>query len=392
VAIGDSALANLSGGIGGSNTAVGQRVLYANSNGFYNTAVGTQSLQLNTTGSNNVAFGAFALANNIDGDRNIAIGRNALNSNSNGSGSVAIGTATLALGGSNSIAIGDSALFSDDYCCNLAIGGKALKNLSGFNYYNTAIGTGAMSLVPSSTGSTAIGYGTLQSVGGYYITAVGAGAGATPGLSFATAIGAEANVSCNNCLALGGSAASTRTKVGINQSTPFTDLHIVQQSDNGLDKTRGIRLQRSVNSNQWRTLIDPGNNYIFEYNNGLYSYIEPVGGTFVIGSDSRLKRDIESLDDVLGKLMQLRPKRYQYVLTDSAYSTKLMGFLAEDVEKLFPDFVHIGQNGYKGIAYHNFGIIAVKAIQEQQTQIEALQKENADMKRELLLIKQKLGL
>lgn len=395
VAIGDSALANLTGGIGSSNTAVGQRALYANTNGFYNTAVGTKTLELNTTGSNNVAFGAFALANNVDGDRNIAIGRNALNGNINGFGSIAIGTATLSLGGKG-VAIGDSALFSNDYCCNLAIGDKALKNMAGFSYYNTAIGIGAMSLVNSGTSNTAIGFGALQSSSGYgqYITAIGAGAGVigASALTSATAIGANADVGCSNCLTLGGDNTFSRTKVGINQSTPFTDLHIVQQSDNGADKTRGIRLQRSANSNQWRTLIDPSNNYIFEYNNGLYSYIEPVGGTFVSASDSRLKKDIEPLGDVLEKLLLLQPKKYFYTLTDTIVNSKLTGFLTQDVEKIFPDFVHSGQNGYKGIAYHNFGIIAVKAIQEQQVIIEDLKKENAEIKKELQLIKTKLGL
>lgn len=410
VAIGDSALANLSGGIGGSNTAIGQRALYANSNGFYNTAVGNLSmpanttgqyntalgmstLRFNTTGTNNVALGAYTLANNIDGNKNIAIGKNALLGKTSGNNSIAIGSEALALAGGSSIAIGDSALFSDDYCCNLAMGNNALKNLSGFSYYNTAIGIGAMSLVTSGAGNTAIGFGALQNIGSGYsnnITAIGSGAGVTAALNNATAIGAYAEVSCNNCLALGGNTTGTRTKIGINQSTPFTDLHIIQQSDNGADKTRGIRLQRSVNSNQWRTLIDPSNNYIFEYNNSLYSYIEPVGGAFVNPSDERLKKDIEPLGDVLGKLLLLKPKKYYYTLTET--NSKLTGFLTQDVEKLFPDFVHTGQNGYKGIAYHNFGIIAVKAIQEQQIIIDDLKKENAEMKKELQLIKIKLEL
>ena len=46
-------------------------------------------------------------------------------------------------------------------------------------------------------------------------------------------------------------------------------------------------------------------------------------------------------------------------------------------------------HGYKGIAdlhtlsYSGFGVIAVKAIQEQQIMIEALQEEIADLKNEL---------
>src|SRR4029077_18658766 len=125
--------------------------------------------------------------------------------------------------------------------------------------------------------------------------------------------------------------------VGINIAAPYTDLHIIQQTDAGGDKVRGIRLQRSANTNHWRTMIDPSNNYIFEYNDALYSYVEPFGGAFVNPSDARLKKDVTPLTAVLDKLLLLQPKSYQYIATADAgrYS---YGFLAQDVEKLFPDF------------------------------------------------------
>jgi hypothetical protein len=436
-AIGQRAL--YANGNGFYNSAVGSLSMPANTTGQYNTALGASSLRFNTIGLNNVALGAFAMYSNKDGDRNIAIGRNALYSDTSSNGLIAIGTGAMAntTSSSGTVAIGDSALYQQvaytyahsntaigDHALfsntqggtNVAIGIRAMQKNTGASY-NTAIGADALrnntigasnvavgsSALYNSTGqnntgvglyamltnvqgesNTSLGYYALSfNVSGNKNTAIGSSADVSQvALNYATAIGADADVNCNNCMALGGNTSTSRTKVGINQSTPFTDLHIIQQSDNGLDKTRGIRIQRSTGSNQWRTLIDPGNNYIFEYNNSLYSYIEPVGGAFVNPSDERLKKNIVPLANVLDKLLLLQPKTYQYRLTDPAYTnTNLTGFLAQDVEKLFPDFVHTGQNGYKGIAYHNFGIIAVKAIQEQQLQIETLRMENDEMKK-----------
>jgi hypothetical protein len=115
---------------------------------------------------------------------------------------------------------------------------------------------------------------------------------------------------------------------------------------------------------------------VFEYNDALFSYIEPVGGTFVSSSDERLKTDITSLPRVLDKLMLLQPKTYQYIATSDAGRLSY-GFLAQDVEKLFPEFVFSGEGGIKGIAYSNFSVIAIKGIQEQQQLIEE-QKQKID--------------
>jgi Holliday junction resolvasome RuvABC DNA-binding subunit len=51
---------------------------------------------------------------------------------------------------------------------------------------------------------------------------------------------------------------------------------------------------------------------------------------------------------------------------------RLYGFVAQEVEKVFPEFVSIAGNGYKGIAYNNFSVIAIQAIREQQQIINEL--------------------
>jgi hypothetical protein len=100
-----------------------------------------------------------------------------------------------------------------------------------------------------------------------------------------------------------------------------------------------------------------------------------VGGTFVTSSDARLKKDIQSLDNVLDKVMVLIPKKYHYNVNESTDPLSY-GFLAQDVQKIFPEFVSRREGGYLGISYNNFSVIAIKAIQEQQELIDKLEKKN----------------
>ena len=79
---------------------------------------------------------------------------------------------------------------------------------------------------------------------------------------------------------------------------------------------------------------------------------------------------------MLDKLLLLQAKTYQYIAAIDADRTSY-GFLAQEVEKLFPDFVFSSEDGIKGIAYHNFSVIAIKAIQEQQQLIDQ-QKQKID--------------
>ncbi len=330
---------------GSSNTAAGDSSLYLNTSGYSNTAIGRQSLYFNTTGFSNTACGYFTLHANTSGQNNIAVGHSSLLAN------------TI---GANNVAVGNQALNA---------------NISGSS--NTANGIIALALNTTGVANTGIGSATLHAnVTGSYNTALGYFADvSSSNLTAATAIGSYANTHCSNCLTLGG-VGFYHTNVGINNTTPLTDLHIIQHTDAGGDKLRGIRLQRFVNNNHWRTLIDPSNNYVFEYNDGLYTYINPITGNYVNSSDARLKKDITPLEIVLDKVMALTPKKFHYK-TNSADDPLLWGFIAQDVQKIFPEFVDVKDDGYLGIAYSNFSIVAIKAIQEQQNEIEELKNMNA---------------
>jgi trimeric autotransporter adhesin len=79
--------------------------------------------------------------------------------------------------------------------------------------------------------------------------------------------------------------------------------------------------------------------------------------------------------------MQLQAKSYQYKATADAHRNTF-GFIAQEVEKIFPEFIFKSEDGIKGIAYRNFSVIAIKAIQEQQELIINLEKKNQELEQQ----------
>ncbi len=294
--------------------------------------------------------------------------------------------------GTNNTAVGNLSLSANTIgTTNVAVGAQALSlNTTGSS--NTANGVLSLHANTSGTANTALGVSALTAnTAGSYNTSVGYSASVTSGnLTAAASIGAYALVGCSNCLILGGTG-QYHVNVGINNPFPTTDLHIIQHTDGGGDKLRGIRLQRSVNTNHWRTLIDPSNNYVFEYNDGLYTYINPITGAYINPSDARLKKDITPLDNMLDKVMALTPKKFHYK-TNKDGDPLSWGFIAQDVQKIFPEFIDVKDDGYLGIAYSNFSIVAIKAIQEQQDEIEDLKKEINEMKMQIKILIKKNNL
>ena len=86
-------------------------------------------------------------------------------------------------------------------------------------------------------------------------------------------------------------------------------------------------------------------------------------GTITPGSDRKLKEDIRPLEDgVIDKIMKLKPSRY--VLRDDETKKEQIGFIAQEVEEVFPEFVVEGKDGTKYLDYMKMTAILCKAIQE----------------------------
>ncbi len=377
VAIGDSAL--FSNGVGNNagfatgNTAIGSKTLLSNTNGYENTAIGFECLKKNNSGNSNTGIGFYALKNNFNGIGNTALGHSSLFNNTSGQSNIAIGIGAMFKNteGGDNIANGYFALNNNNSSGNIGIGTQTLNN-NVFGYENVAVGK--MSLFSSNGGNLNTAIGAYTNV-------------ATPGLSNATAIGALAQVGCSNCMVLGSAngvnSATSGIKVAIGLTTPLVDFHIKQTNETYPVNGGGIRLERLTNTDHWDIGTDNTSDFDFALNGSAKAYINHVSGAYTVASDFRLKKDITTIGTVLPAIMQLQPKTYHY--KDNQSSDPLSyGFIAQEVEQLFPAFVTTkGPDGTKAIAYQNFDVVAIKAIQELQNELEILQRINKDLLKRL---------
>ncbi len=175
---------------------------------------------------------------------------------------------------------------------------------------------------------------------------------------------------------------------GTNGYVGVGEPNITDASLRVLQKEGGLLLHNENNGNFWEFSASPANGSLQLFNSTLGGGVP--AGTFTpaglyVPSDRRLKTDIEAISTgILSKMMQLKPVSYRY-MAEAADAKHSLGFLAQDVQSVFPELVgqstdRNGKKGYLSINYGGFGVLAVKAIQEQQAEIEGLTKENAELR------------
>ena len=82
---------------------------------------------------------------------------------------------------------------------------------------------------------------------------------------------------------------------------------------------------------------------------------------FVNTSDERIKTDIETIDDALWKVQQLRGVSYKVIKEDF----KAIGLIAQEVENIIPEVVSTNETSrLKGIDYNGLVGLLVEAIKE----------------------------
>jgi hypothetical protein len=164
----------------------------------------------------------------------------------------------------------------------------------------------------------------------------------------------------NTLLTLSSSAA-----FGINTSDPTARLHI---SQGGQTVGTGLRFDDGVNQ-VWD--ITHGFGLRLHFGGELRGFFNASTGAYVQSSDSRLKSDITDMNKVLSKVQKLKPHYYKYRGVETLTTGKSMGFIAQEVTSLFPELVHYSEtDDVYGIDYTGLGVVAIKAIQEQQSIIE----------------------
>ena len=114
-------------------------------------------------------------------------------------------------------------------------------------------------------------------------------------------------------------------------------------------------------------------------------------------SDARLKTNIKKVEtETLQKMQDLQPVRFNwqqvetvqetdtaaarkmYFSEDMDYDRSHYGFLAQDVQKLFPELVHEDRNGYMSVNYVELIPLLVQAVQELSIQVIDLQNSLSD--------------
>lgn len=88
------------------------------------------------------------------------------------------------------------------------------------------------------------------------------------------------------------------------------------------------------------------------------------------------------MEPVLSKISQLKPVSYE-MKNNTENHDRFMGFIAQDVKPLFPLLVNEvntertekSMPGMLTMNYSGFGVLAIKALQEQHAQITALEHE-----------------
>lgn len=196
---------------------------------------------------------------------------------------------------------------------------------------------------------------------------------------------------------LGGGSA----KVGINITTSLYPLSVKQFNNRGLQLINATWGNRgwSINNQSYNSdANNPSTCLELDYDgraNNIMGWFRPDDGGYTSNSDIRMKEHIQNLEPMLPKLMALRATRYHFI--GASPNSQSLGFIAQEAKLQFPELVDIinrkdstnptGFTDHHGISYTGFTIVAIKAIQEQQDEIEQLKKDNLELKNEMMELK-----
>ncbi len=104
-------------------------------------------------------------------------------------------------------------------------------------------------------------------------------------------------------------------------------------------------------------------------------------------SDIRFKKNITSLNSSLDNVLKLQGVNYLWKtkeFPDKHFTDdKQIGFIAQELEKIYPELVKTDKDGYKMVDYSHLTPILVEAIKEQQKQIDELNKKVDQMQSQI---------
>ena len=307
----------------GINTTTGQ----------YNSFIGYRSGTSNTSGSGNIFLGYESGVNNTEGMYNVFIGNRAGYTNI-GQGSF-IGDYNVFLGYA-------AGYYNTDGQNNVFVGKQSgWRNTTG--RYNTFTGQNS----------------GIQNIDGNFNTYYGGSAGEykTSGSSN-TMIGYQA---------------------GANNGSGSNNVFIGTRAGNSDDGSNKFYLMNGVGTRPmlYGDFITTGHKVVVNgdsianLGNNNFFVSGSAGGTssWQVTSDIRLKKDIESIENPLGKVLKMRGVNFRW--KDSSFDTGMqMGFIGQETATVIPEIVNT--NGkYLTMEYAPLTALLVEAVKEQNTIIES---------------------
>ena len=116
---------------------------------------------------------------------------------------------------------------------------------------------------------------------------------------------------------------------------------------------------------------------------------KPGGGSWSVASDARLKHDVHDLDGALERLLALRGVTFEYndPQAISELDGERIGMIAQEVERVFPDWVEEAADGYKRMTIRGFEALTVEAFRDLQAQKD---REIAELRERLMRLEARL--
>jgi hypothetical protein len=153
----------------------------------------------------------------------------------------------------------------------------------------------------------------------------------------------------------------------------------------------GLRNSSTATGNYWDVGPDGSNNFIIYNQASTGVWIGNGGTAWNANSDERLKNIQEPLSDAIAKVNAIRTIKYTWkkdddhseALGETPDSRVYVGVIAQDVQKVLPEAVTEGLNGYLGVAYSELTPLALAAIKELSAKIESLSVELQELKAQI---------
>lgn len=367
-----------------------------------NTAVGYAAMtSIGTGAENNVAIG-YNAGRAVNNKNNTFIGTNAGYSNtSNNNTFIGYNAGNKSTGSYNTfIGYNAAGTNSNSGNKNVAIGDNALGNLRG-GEYNVAIGQNALKNLENGSYNVAIGYNACSEVKGSYKTCIGANSGPHAGTtaeflggltdsyertyigSQPKNYGGDAVLEIHNPNKSGEGIVTTTGAGSGTMATTIVNGNLIVRGSSFFTVGDTLRYFRTENNTAFAlTENNVARNYVFGYVNGesgctaksdvtSYAFKSPCPN-LTTTSDRRLKnigtRSLAGLKE-LNKLTV-----YNFTFKNDPKKAPHVGVMAQDLQKVFPNSVFQGEDGYLRIKWDEMFYATINAIKELDRKIVALVK------------------